>query len=175
MIFATSMATQRAHPQAAVLSWPSSPPRTSPWPSEAKLPLPLSCWSNRPRNRAPPAPRSRQRPLATRAHSSTPDRLCSLAAARGDCARAGKCRRSHPKQRGPPHRRGRRSRHGKNCPNPHAPRTSKGLRPRFPIPPCLAPRRPHHRRQDAALPGSRNTATSRRRSSSAKSLVAGGL
>src|ERR1035437_5289380 len=36
LIFATSMATQRAHPQAAVLSWPSSPPRTSPWPSEAK-------------------------------------------------------------------------------------------------------------------------------------------
>jgi hypothetical protein len=111
-----------------------------------------------------------------RCHATgSPSSLCSLAAARGDCARAGKCPRSHPKHRGPPHRRGRRSRHGKNCPYPLALSTRTGLRPRFPIPPCLAPRRPHHRRQDAALPGSRNTATSRRRSSSAKSLVAGGL
>ena len=75
--FATSRATQRAHPQAAVLSWPSSPPRTSPWLSEAELPLPLGCCSNRPRSRAPRALRPRQPPLAARAHPSTPNRLSS--------------------------------------------------------------------------------------------------
>ena len=73
----------------------------------------------------------------------------------------------HPNHRRPPHRRGRHCRHGKNCLSPHAPGTKTGLRPRYPMPPCLAHRRPHHRGQDAALPGSRNTASSRRRSSCA--------
>jgi len=81
------MATPWGHLQAAVLSWPSSPPRTSPWPNEAKLLLLSGCCSNQPRKRAPDPFGLRRPPLPARPRPSTPNRLPYVATAAPHCAR----------------------------------------------------------------------------------------
>jgi hypothetical protein len=128
LIFATSTATPWAPPLATVLSWRSSPRRTSPWPSEAKLRLRSGCCSNQPRREVPNTLRLQRPPRPTRPRSSTANRLSLVATATQHCARGREFPRLQPRPRGRSRKRVRLRHHGTGRRDRHAASTSGSLR-----------------------------------------------